>query len=95
MDHGAHSKRLTRACPPIDPSNWTIGPNHGPAQLTGNRVDHNTIVRNDTPPDTMCAGGLYCDAAGTAANNLIANNFTGNEQFPNAQVAGNCVTTDR
>ncbi|MGN6110213.1 MAG: right-handed parallel beta-helix repeat-containing protein [Kofleriaceae bacterium] len=58
---------------------------------SGNRVHHNTIVRNDcdvvaTP---VLAGGIYC-RGGVGRNNLISNNFRGNADGTNAQVGGTC-----
>jgi hypothetical protein len=63
--------------------------------LPGNRVEHNTITRNDAQygATPLLAGGLYCRGGGTSANNLVTNNFYGNEFDPNAQIAGTCNFT--
>jgi hypothetical protein len=61
--------------------------------LAGNRVEHNTVVRNDAEygATPVLAGGVYCRGGGTSANNLITNNFYGNESQTNAQTAGTCT----
>jgi len=63
--------------------------------MSGNRVEHNTITRNDVRPETSppYAGGLYCNAGASAENNLIVNNFLGNADDPRAQYVGSCVTS--
>lgn len=63
--------------------------------LPGNRVEHNTITRNDAQygASPLLAGGIYCKAGGTSANNLITNNFYGNQFDPNAQIGGTCTFT--
>jgi Right handed beta helix region len=54
--------------------------------LPGNRVEHNTIVSNDSDPGATpsYAGGFFCRASGSFANNIIANNFAGSATQPNA-----------
>lgn len=59
--------------------------------FNGNRVDHNTIVRNDCRADTVLAGGMFCSGGGSALNNLITNNFAGNNSLPAAQYVGSCT----
>jgi hypothetical protein len=63
--------------------------------VVGNRVEHNTVVRNDAEfgATPTLAGGVYCRGGGTSANNLITNNFYGNAAQSNAQVAGTCTFT--
>lgn len=63
--------------------------------VAGNRVEHNTVIRNDMDVNAMpvYAGGIFCRGGGTSANNLIANNFRGNESYPNAQTGGTCTFT--
>jgi hypothetical protein len=58
--------------------------------LPGARVEHNTIVRNDSNVNQSLAGGLFCVGAQTAPNNLIDGNFAGNTTQPQSQVAGSC-----
>ncbi len=55
------------------------------------RVEHNTIVFNDMAVglNPVKAGGLFC-VNNAAPNNLIYNNFEGNNSQPNAQTGGNC-----
>lgn len=59
-----------------------------------NRIQHNTIVFNDSDPfaSPLLAGGLFCKFAG-ASNNLIYNNFSGNNTMPNSQTGGGCDFT--
>ncbi len=56
------------------------------------RVEHNTIVFNDSDPfaSPSFAGGLFCKGAG-GHNNLIYNNFAGNNTASNAQTGGTCT----
>jgi hypothetical protein len=62
---------------------------------SGNRVQHNTVARNDSDFDAtpILAGGVYCIGA-VASNNLVVNNFRGNTTLPNAQVGGSCDFSD-
>lgn len=61
--------------------------------LAGNRFEHNTVVRNDAEygATPKYAGGVFCKGGGSTKNNLITNNFYGNQFDPNAQVAGTCM----
>lgn len=63
--------------------------------LPGNRVIHNTIVRNDSNPtaNPLYAGGFFCRGGGSFVNNLITNNFAGSATQPNAQIGGTCDLT--
>ncbi len=58
------------------------------------RIEHNTIVFNDSDPfaSPAFAGGLFCKNAG-APNNLIYNNAAGNNTMPNSQTGGVCNFT--
>ena len=55
------------------------------------RIEHNTIVFNDSDPfaSPAFAGGLYCQNA-TAPNNIIFSNAAGNNTMPNSQTGGVC-----
>jgi hypothetical protein len=59
-----------------------------------NRIEHNTIVFNECDPfaSPAFAGGLFCTNA-LAPNNLIYNNFAGNNTMPNSQIGGGCNLT--
>jgi hypothetical protein len=61
--------------------------------LAGNRFEHNTVVRNDAEygATPVYAGGVFCKGGGSTKNNLITNNFYGNEFDPSAQVGGTCT----
>src|SRR5574338_947819 len=61
--------------------------------LAGNRFEHNTVVRNDAEygATPVYAGGVFCKGGGSMKNNLITNNFYGNQFDPNAQVGGTCA----
>ena len=58
------------------------------------RIEHNTIVFNDSDPfaSPAFAGGLFCKNAG-APNNIIYNNTVGNNTMPNSQTGGVCNFT--
>ena len=62
-----------------------------PSAGGNHRIEHNTIVFNDSDPaaNPAFAGGLFCKNA-VAPNNLVYNNFAGNNSMPNSQVGGGC-----
>lgn len=78
-----------------DDTNATFGGLRLDTNDPGNRVAHNTIVRNEARYETSppYSGGMFCRGGGTAANNLITNNFLGNADHPSAQIAGTCTLT--
>ncbi|MBA3405987.1 MAG: right-handed parallel beta-helix repeat-containing protein [Gemmatimonadaceae bacterium] len=61
---------------------------------SGNRIEHNTIAYNDSDVNAAppMAGGIYCTGLG-GPNNLVYNNFAGNNMLPNAQVNSGCDMT--
>ncbi len=74
-----------------DPSVTSFGGMRLESPSSGNRVQHNTVARNncDVTASPILAGGVHCVGA-VASNNLIVNNFRGNTTLPNAQVNGTC-----
>lgn len=74
-----------------DPSGTSFGGMRLESSSSGNRVQHNTVARNDCDVNAMpiLAGGVYCIGA-VASNNLVVNNFRGNTTLPSAQTGGSC-----
>lgn len=56
------------------------------------RIEHNTIVFNESDPfaNPAFAGGLFCKNA-SAPNNIVYLNTAGNNTMPNSQTGGVCV----
>lgn len=74
-----------------DPSVTSFGGMRLESSSSGNRVQHNTVARNDCDVNAtpVLAGGVYCVGA-VASNNLVVTNYRGNTTLPSAQVGGSC-----
>lgn len=78
-------------------ANASFGGMHLDSNVSTSRVQHNTVVLNDSDvfSGSNLAGGIYCRISNSfsptqAAGNIIANNYRGNTEHQNAQIAGAC-----
>jgi hypothetical protein len=72
-----------------------FGGMHLDSDDVSSRVAHNSVYTNDCDFNVMppLSGGIYCriGTLASAHNNLVFNNFRGNQMQINAQTGGNCA----
>ena len=74
--------------------NAKFGGIHAETTVIGSKLEHNTVVFNDSDPfaSPLLAGGVFCKGV-SAPNNLVYINSSGNNTMPNSQTAGTCGFT--